>query len=643
MSQSAEELLKAWLGGEASRWGEYDSPVNRYITVRQLLRSIPTEKAFIAMVEQIMGLPPNPADTEKIQRIFYDKPQTSVTTTPAGKALISEGAGEYIARLKAAGYQLALPKEDRLRQYLIEVATDTAKLFDQPWSNMATRGGNYRIVNGNKYLKLLRFLDLVRADDRAELEKFYKLEGEFTGISDEAFADQYGLFRLGKVVLELYCFANLHRPDVRIYNSKVAGLSELLGEVSADDFKGLFPFFKKYSDFIAAKYPTTWLDKQQKYIDLVKTVTANEGEAKTVLAHTEQDQFAQFYHDATQPPKEKKAEGGETTAPKPTGAHNPLNLIIYGPPGTGKSFSTKAVVTAIELGVDVEELISNPGSLGAFIKDNDPVFQKVKTEGRLYPVTFHPSFAYEDFVEGIRAQTEKTQITYPPVDGVFKKACDDAIDKAPKNVYVVIDEINRGNISKIFGELITLIEDDKRSADGKDWSATLPYSREPFFVPPNLYIIGTMNTADRSIALLDVALRRRFEFLEMMPSSDLVNKEVASGVNLKALLDKLNFRIVSLGERDKQIGHSYFMPGGAVLQNIDELKRVWFTRIIPLLKEYFYSRWDDIAFVLSGKRLDESNGEMPFLTVVDSDQGILEFKTPSMVPDFPAEVKKVIG
>jgi hypothetical protein len=270
LSQPVEQAhLDKWLAGERERWTAYDSAVRKYATVRKLLREIPTEVAFIQKVQGILGVTPSDAEREKITRIFFDKPETSVTTKPAGKGLINEGAAEYITRLKNGGYAIPLPKEEELREYLIQIASDAARLFDQPWSNMATRGGNYRIVNGNKYVKLLRFLDAVRTDNRTELVKYHKLEGEFSGITNEAFADPYGLFRLGKVVLELYCFANLHKKDVRIYNSKVAELTGFFGDVDVEDFRGLFSFFETYSKFAAQKYASTWLDKQPKFVEMV--------------------------------------------------------------------------------------------------------------------------------------------------------------------------------------------------------------------------------------------------------------------------------------------------------------------------------------------------------------------------------------
>lgn len=173
------------------------------------------------------------------------------------------------------------------------------------------------------------------------------------------------------------------------------------------------------------------------------------------------------------------------------------------------------------------------------------------------------------------------------------------------NAVLVIDEINRGDVSKIFGELITLIEEDKRIGKEHQMTVTLPYSREPFGVPNNLYIIGTMNTADRSIALLDTALRRRFDFEEMMPKPELLRGKDIEGVDLERLLTKINDRIKNEYDRDHQIGHSYLME----VENKEQLERAYKNRILPLLNEYFYNDIDSVAKILNCKPNDISSKE----------------------------------
>lgn len=219
-------------------------------------------------------------------------------------------------------------------------------------------------------------------------------------------------------------------------------------------------------------------------------------------------------------------------------------------------------------------------------------------------VTFHQSYAYEDFVEGLRPKTEQGDsmvLAFELKPGIFRSLCARAEDD-PNNQYVlVIDEINRGNIAKIFGELMTLIEADKRSK----LSVELPYSKEDFQVPVNLAIIGTMNKADRSIALLDVALRRRFAFLKLLPEAELLDGINVSleedALNIGTCLQNLNQRIVELRGADYQIGHSYFLPLQGIENEAEKLScldDIWNYQIVPLLEEYFYGQVDLLRQVL---------------------------------------------
>ena len=183
--------------------------------------------------------------------------------------------------------------------------------------------------------------------------------------------------------------------------------------------------------------------------------------------------------------------------------------------------------------------------------------------------------------------------------------------KKKQNYVLIIDEINRGNISKIFGELITLIETSKRAGESEALSVSLPYSSQPFSVPGNLYIIGTMNTADRSLTALDTALRRRFEFQPLMPDVSLLSDTFIHGVDLKKLLTTLNARIQALYDSEHTLGHAFFMP---VVQEKDnpaealkKLKRVMKNKILPLLEEYFYNDWQKIRLVLGDNQKKEES------------------------------------
>ncbi|MBA1184235.1 AAA family ATPase [Stutzerimonas nitrititolerans] len=230
-------------------------------------------------------------------------------------------------------------------------------------------------------------------------------------------------------------------------------------------------------------------------------------------------------------------------------------------------------------------------------------------------VTFHQSYGYEEFVEGLRpvldGDTATGEIQYEIRAGAFKDLCRKARSAPDQQFAMVIDEINRGNISKIFGELITLIEADKREGAVNAVSVTLPYSGESFSVPANVDIIGTMNTADRSLALLDTALRRRFEFVPVMPDArdepgaPLAGLRVSLGeqvIDVPRILDAINQRVEVLYDRDHCIGHAYFsalaqVPDGD--ERFVALQQVFSTRILPLLEEYFFEDWQKIRLVLA--------------------------------------------
>lgn len=411
--------------------------------------------------------------------------------------------------------------------------------------------------------------------------------------------------------------------------------------------------------------------------------------------------------------KNEDEQNKENKVASDTKQIQPLNQILYGSPGTGKTYHT--INKAIEI---IENRVLNDEKLKPknrkALKDK---FEEYKNKGQIEFVTFHQSYGYEEFIEGIKAETNGENITYEVKAGIFKelsnranknieqskeniiikkefdvvfkeKILDKLLDndkleikmkkssfyikevdethisfdksggesqhvllirnlklmyeqgenkiimgglsqyynplleylfenseikneeKEPlKNYILIIDEINRGNISKIFGELITLIEPSKRIGADEEIKVKLPYSGKEFGVPKNLYIIGTMNTADRSIAPIDTALRRRFVFEEMAPNPSLLSKEktpdIYDGVNLKSLLEAINTRIEYLYDRDHTIGHAYLID----VKTLDDLIFVFKNKIIPLLAEYFYEDWENIDLVLNSNGFIISNTE----------------------------------
>lgn len=275
--------------------------------------------------------------------------------------------------------------------------------------------------------------------------------------------------------------------------------------------------------------------------------------------------------------------------------------ILYGPPGTGKTFWARKA--AFDL-----------AALQTFGRSFNELSTGEKSElegspaklGLVCSCTFHPAYGYEDFIEGFRpALSEEGHLSFELRDGIFKRMCIDAREKQDKKFFLLIDEINRGDIPRIFGELLTLLEIDKRGV-----AVSLPVSRESFSVPANVHLIGTMNTADRSIALLDTALRRRFGFLELMPDVSLLGTaSVEDSIPLGPWLSALNDRIrAHLGRdaRNLQVGHAYLLDGGKVVTDFARFVQVLAEDIIPLLEEYCYEDYPALSAILGKDMVEES-------------------------------------
>jgi 5-methylcytosine-specific restriction protein B len=267
--------------------------------------------------------------------------------------------------------------------------------------------------------------------------------------------------------------------------------------------------------------------------------------------------------------------------------------ILYGPPGTGKTFhalqATRELAARHAFGQTLAAL--DEPERAALSGD----------EGLVELCSFHPGWGYEDFVEGLRPRVVDRQMTFEPRDGIFKTMCKRAAKRPDRRYFLVIDEFNRGDLPRIFGELMTALEPDKRKE-----GVLLPLRGERLVVPPNLAIVGTMNTADRSISLLDAALRRRFGFIELMPDSRALGEQRVEDLHLGPWLDALNARLRKHLKRDArnlQVGHAYLMSTPPI-DSVEAFARVLRDDIIPLLEDYCYEDFETLAAILGKELVD---------------------------------------
>ncbi|MFB7514331.1 McrB family protein [Streptomyces sp. NPDC056144] len=272
--------------------------------------------------------------------------------------------------------------------------------------------------------------------------------------------------------------------------------------------------------------------------------------------------------------------------------------ILYGPPGTGKTY--QALRYAVQrLGALSDDL---PG-LSPWAEPESAAYRAtlhaLQERKRLTVVGFHPTYGYEDFVEGLRPVKGQAGLALEPRAGVFKQVCEAAAADPDHTYLVIVDEFNRGNVPKILGELITVLEKDKRGL-----SVRLPLSEEPFAVPRNVLLIGTMNTADRSIRTLDSAVRRRFAFVELLPDPKPLRGFNVDQLDLGEFLEELNARIRGALDREKQIGHAFLLPGGEPVATAQELAAIVRDEIVPLLQEYAYDDYGLLASFLGEAVVD---------------------------------------
>lgn len=294
----------------------------------------------------------------------------------------------------------------------------------------------------------------------------------------------------------------------------------------------------------------------------------------------------------------------------------PLNQILYGPPGTGKTYSV----------IDEALKILEPSFYSA---NQEPEQRSVRKErydelvekGKVTFVTFHQSFGYDDFIEGLKPVMKGDTLAYERQDGLFLRAVRAAggaigeeSEQTPQAHVLIIDEINRGNVAKVFGELITLLEDGKRLGRAEGLTVELPLSKRKFGVPESLYVIGTMNTADRSLTQLDVALRRRFTFKKVWPDPTLLPSDLKIGdetLDLQAFLRTINQRIEQRLSRDQVIGHAYLLGLPPTLEAVSNALE---NKILPLLEEYFFEDWNSIREVLGDDKKPDKADQFILVT-----------------------------
>lgn len=439
-----------------------------------------------------------------------------------------------------------------------------------------------------------------------DLSQFESKEA-FRARFEEAFLDDYNghLAQARRKGNELWALAELEPGDLVIANR---GIRQVLavGEVVEPGYRWADER-SEYRHTVAVRWDTSY----------EQSVTPQKSWATVTVAKVSETLLKEIVRGKGPEPMVVGAVYGRIAA----ALERKGQLILYGPPGTGKTYQARRFA--------VWWLLNQTGRGGAeeVLGDSDRLREGERelshadssttaSVGPLTRVTFHPSYTYEDFIEGFRPDGSGTGgLSLALEDGLFKRVCRAAHANPGRPYLLLIDEINRGNVAKIMGELLTLLERDKRGL-----SLTLPQSKETFSVPPNVYLLGTMNTADRSIKLLDAALRRRFAFIECMPDSELLHGAAVGELALDDFLDGLNQRIARFEGREKQVGHSYRLVDGQAVDEVEEFAARFREEILPLLQEYCYDDYAMLAKFIGTELVDAEAGTLDAAKVDDAEQ-----------------------
>lgn len=425
----------------------------------------------------------------------------------------------------------------------------------------------------------------------------------------------------GDIVILKSSYTKGEKRNISVF--KVSAIAEVLEDVTSG---------YEYDEKLHHTLPVEWISKEVREfegINYLGTLTKikNDKNLNIILNNTN---LSDELHESISNEEDELNEDNK-------------NFILYGPPGTGKTYNV--INKALE--------IIDPEGYSEIAEENnrEAILNKYKElvdKGQIDFCTFHQSYGYEEFIEGLKSDGKGNFVTE---DGILKRIAYNAAYEGLKDEYkedevsyddkkvkvnnyinkerafkeakkfvLIIDEINRGNISKIFGELITLLEEDKRIGTSNQIVANLPYTKEKFSLPNNLYIIGTMNTSDKSIAQIDIALRRRFIFEEMMPDYDVLDE--IDGIELDKLLIEINERIEFLLDRDHLIGHAYFVNCNSYLDIIN----VVINKIIPLLQEYFYGDNERVGMILGGIGLSKNDKSIVYREEKSAEKIFKSFK-----------------